>query len=76
MCLCYMFVFQALSTLDSVSLMYPFFYRPLFEVIEDGWQLFLQEETFKDLESMVLFYPQKPCRWGQRSNVVIIFLSV
>ncbi|XP_077076369.1 myotubularin-related protein 9 isoform X1 [Siphateles boraxobius] len=44
---------EALSTLDSVSLMYPFFYRPLFEVIEDGWQLFIPEEAFKDLESMV-----------------------
>ncbi|XP_026050888.1 myotubularin-related protein 9-like [Carassius auratus] len=43
---------EALSTLDSVSLMYPFFYRPLFEVIEDGWQLFVAEESFKDLESM------------------------
>lgn len=44
---------QALSTLDSVSLMYPFFYRPMFEVIEDGWNSFLPEDAFKDLESMV-----------------------
>uniref|UniRef100_A0A4W4F5N2 Myotubularin-related protein 9 n=1 Tax=Electrophorus electricus TaxID=8005 RepID=A0A4W4F5N2_ELEEL len=43
---------EALSTLDSVSLMYPFFYRPMFEVIEDGWNLFLPEEAFKELESM------------------------
>ncbi|TRY62491.1 hypothetical protein DNTS_033290, partial [Danionella cerebrum] len=43
---------EALSTLDSLSLMYPFFYRPLFEVIEDGWQLFVPEDAFKDLESM------------------------
>lgn len=55
---------QALSTLDSVSLMYPFFYRPMFEVIEDGWNSFLPEDAFKDLESMVgalfmiiLFFP-------------------
>lgn len=33
--------------------MYPFFYRPMFEVIEDGWNLFLPDEAFKDLESMV-----------------------
>lgn len=45
---------QALSTLDSLSLMYPFFYRPMFEVLEDGWNSFLPEEAFKDLESMVL----------------------
>ncbi|XP_031437877.1 myotubularin-related protein 9 [Clupea harengus] len=43
---------EALSTLDSVSLKYPFFYRPMFEVIEDGWNSFLPEEAFKDLESM------------------------
>lgn len=44
---------KALSTLDSLSLMYPFFYRPMFEVIEDGWNLFLPEDAFKDLEFMV-----------------------
>lgn len=33
--------------------MYPFFYRPMFEVIEDGWNSFLPEDAFKDLESMV-----------------------
>ena len=61
---------QALSTLDSLSLMYPFFYRPLFEVREDGWNLFLPEDAFKDLESMVcsqlclkliLFHNLLPC---------------
>lgn len=46
-------VFQALSSLDSVSLMYPFFYRPMFEVIEDGWNTFRPEDAFKDLETMV-----------------------
>lgn len=48
-----LFIRKALSTLDSLSLMYPFFYRPMFEVIEDGWKLFLPEDVFKDLESMV-----------------------
>ncbi|KAK3542137.1 hypothetical protein QTP86_016465 [Hemibagrus guttatus] len=43
---------EALSTLDSVSLMYPFFYRPMFEVIDDGWRLYSPDEAFKDLESM------------------------
>ncbi|XP_023655830.1 myotubularin-related protein 9 [Paramormyrops kingsleyae] len=42
---------EALSTLDSITLMYPFFHRPMFEVIEDGWNLFLPEEFFKDIES-------------------------
>uniref|UniRef100_A0A8C3A889 Myotubularin-related protein 9 n=1 Tax=Cyclopterus lumpus TaxID=8103 RepID=A0A8C3A889_CYCLU len=43
---------EALSTLDILSLMYPFFYRPMFEVIEDGWNSFLPEDAFKDLETM------------------------
>ncbi|XP_052327609.1 LOW QUALITY PROTEIN: myotubularin-related protein 9-like [Oncorhynchus keta] len=43
---------EVLSTLDSVSLMYPLFYRPMFQVIEDGWKSFLPEDAFKDLESM------------------------
>ncbi|KAF3702791.1 Myotubularin-related protein 9 [Channa argus] len=43
---------EALSTLDSISLMYPFFYRPMFKVIEDGWNSFLPEDAFKDLESI------------------------
>uniref|UniRef100_A0AAQ5ZQV6 Myotubularin-related protein 9 n=1 Tax=Amphiprion ocellaris TaxID=80972 RepID=A0AAQ5ZQV6_AMPOC len=37
---------EALSTLDSVSLMYPFFYRPMFEVIEDGWNSFLPQDFY------------------------------
>ncbi|MBN3287373.1 MTMR9 protein, partial [Polyodon spathula] len=43
---------EALSTLDSVTLMYPFFYRPMFEVIEDGWNTFLPEQSFKQIESL------------------------
>ncbi|XP_061610463.1 myotubularin-related protein 9 isoform X1 [Phyllopteryx taeniolatus] len=43
---------EALSTLDSVSLMYPFFYRPMFEVVHDGWNCFRPRDVFKDLESM------------------------
>lgn len=43
---------EALSTLDNLSLHYPFFYRPMFEVLDDGWNSFLPKEAFKDLESM------------------------
>ncbi|KAM9315667.1 myotubularin-related protein 9 [Gastrophryne carolinensis] len=42
---------EALSTLDSISLMYPFFYRPMFEVTEDGWRSFLPEQEFELLSS-------------------------
>ncbi|XP_069831917.1 myotubularin-related protein 9 [Dendropsophus ebraccatus] len=38
---------EALSTLDSITLMYPFFYRPMFEVKEDGWSSFLPEQEFE-----------------------------
>ncbi|KAM6462453.1 myotubularin-related protein 9 [Liasis olivaceus] len=43
---------EALSTLDSITLMYPFFYRPMFEVIEDGWHSFLPECEFELLNSL------------------------
>lgn len=44
---------QALSTLDSVTLMYPFFYRPMFEIVEDGWRSFLPDQEFELLSSVV-----------------------
>ncbi|XP_064267647.1 myotubularin-related protein 9 [Passer domesticus] len=43
---------EALSTLDSITLMYPFFYRPMFEVVEDGWSSFLLEQEFELLSSV------------------------
>uniref|UniRef100_A0A6I8PE04 Myotubularin related protein 9 n=1 Tax=Ornithorhynchus anatinus TaxID=9258 RepID=A0A6I8PE04_ORNAN len=43
---------EALSTLGSVTLMYPFFYRPMFEVGEDGWQAFLPQQEFERVSSV------------------------
>ncbi|KAM9616600.1 myotubularin-related protein 9 isoform 1-T1 [Morphnus guianensis] len=43
---------EALSTLDSVTLMYPFFYRPMFEIVEDGWRCFLPDKEFELLSSV------------------------
>lgn len=43
---------EALSTLDSITLMYPYFYRPEFEVVEDGWHSFLPEKEFEQLSSV------------------------
>uniref|UniRef100_A0A4W3JDJ7 Myotubularin-related protein 9 n=1 Tax=Callorhinchus milii TaxID=7868 RepID=A0A4W3JDJ7_CALMI len=43
---------EALSTLDSTTLMYPFFYRPMFEVLEDGWHSFLPEHEFTLLSEL------------------------
>ncbi|NWT01500.1 MTMR9 protein, partial [Mionectes macconnelli] len=42
---------EVLSTLDSVTLLYPFFYRPMFEVLEDGWRSFLPDQEFELLSS-------------------------
>ncbi|KAM6272002.1 LOW QUALITY PROTEIN: myotubularin-related protein 9 [Spheniscus humboldti] len=43
---------ETLSTLDSVTLMYPFFYRPMFEIVEDGWRSFLPDQEFELLSSV------------------------
>ncbi|XP_010169026.1 myotubularin-related protein 9 [Antrostomus carolinensis] len=43
---------EALSTLDSVTLMYPFFYRPMFDIVEDGWRSFLPDQEFELLTSV------------------------
>ncbi|NWI60761.1 MTMR9 protein, partial [Calyptomena viridis] len=43
---------EALSTLDSVTLLYPFFYRPMFDILEDGWSSFLPDQEFELLSSM------------------------
>ncbi|NXP17117.1 MTMR9 protein, partial [Scytalopus superciliaris] len=44
---------EVLSTLDSVTLMYPFFYRPMFELVEDGWCSFLPDKDFELLSEIV-----------------------
>lgn len=41
-----------LSNLDDARLFYPFYYRPMFDIIEDGWQTFeLNREYQKILQS-------------------------
>lgn len=41
-----------LSNLDDPRLFYPFFYRPMFDIIEDGWQSYeLEREYQKVLQS-------------------------
>uniref|UniRef100_S4R5T5 Myotubularin related protein 9 n=1 Tax=Petromyzon marinus TaxID=7757 RepID=S4R5T5_PETMA len=42
---------EVLSTLTAVNLYYPFFYRPMFEALEDGWHSFLPEHEFTRLTS-------------------------
>lgn len=61
---------EALSTLDSVTLMYPFFYRPMFEVIEDGWHSFLPEQEFEFYSSAV---SQHLTLWVIRTNTTFYF---
>lgn len=66
LCISVFSVPQALSTLDSITLMYPFFYRPMFEVIEDGWHSFLPEREFELLSSVV-----SPCSWSNASPAAL-----
>ncbi|KAK3087957.1 hypothetical protein FSP39_012815 [Pinctada imbricata] len=37
---------ENLSNIDDVTLKYPFFYRAMFEPLEDGWQAFLPENEY------------------------------
>jgi myotubularin-related protein 9 len=37
---------EALSNIDDITLRYPFFFRPMFEVLENGWQAFSPETEF------------------------------
>lgn len=37
---------EVLSTLDDVTMQYPFFFRPMFDVLENGWTAFLTESEF------------------------------
>lgn len=37
---------ELLSNIDDVALLYPFFYPPSFDILEDGWQAFLPQEEF------------------------------
>lgn len=45
-----------LINVDNISKLYPFFYRPIFSVIEDGWTAFRPEFEFNKL---VTTYPDE-----------------
>lgn len=40
-----------LSNLDDSRLLYPYYFRPMFDVIEDGWQAFELQREYKKLLS-------------------------
>ncbi|XP_035759932.1 myotubularin-related protein 9-like [Egretta garzetta] len=42
---------EALSSVDSVMMMYPFFYRPQSLKLEEGWHLFPLEQYFQQIAS-------------------------
>lgn len=44
---------QALSSVDSVMMMYPFFHRPPSLRLEQGWHLFPLERYFQRVASQV-----------------------
>ncbi|KAJ8322021.1 hypothetical protein KUTeg_000492 [Tegillarca granosa] len=37
---------EQLSNIDDITLFYPFFYRAMFEPLEDGWQMFKPETEY------------------------------
>ncbi|CAL8144055.1 unnamed protein product [Orchesella dallaii] len=40
---------EALANIDVPSLSYPFFYRPMYTIVEDGWTAFSTEAEFSQL---------------------------
>lgn len=43
---------EQLSNIQNVNLSYPFFYRPLFDIMEDGWHAFSPEAEFGRLKGV------------------------
>ncbi|KAI0223727.1 Myotubularin-related protein 9 [Lamellibrachia satsuma] len=42
---------EQLSNIDNLNMTYPFFYRPMFDILQDGWQAFPPEAEFSRLKS-------------------------
>uniref|UniRef100_A0A1B6CT32 Myotubularin phosphatase domain-containing protein n=1 Tax=Clastoptera arizonana TaxID=38151 RepID=A0A1B6CT32_9HEMI len=40
---------EILSSLDNQTQLYPFFYRPMYPILEDGWTVFRPETEFRKL---------------------------
>ncbi|ELU07118.1 hypothetical protein CAPTEDRAFT_168491 [Capitella teleta] len=41
---------EQLSNVDNINLSYPFFFRPMFDIFEDGWQAYTVESEFNRLQ--------------------------
>ncbi|XP_074419043.1 myotubularin-related protein 9-like isoform X2 [Larus michahellis] len=55
---------EALSSVDSVMMMYPFFYRPQNLRLEEGWRLFPLEQYFQQIASQVSLEGRDPAGLG------------
>lgn len=44
---------ESLSNIDDITLTYPFFHRPSFPILEDGWHAFAPEAEFNHIQSHV-----------------------
>ncbi|XP_052764225.1 myotubularin-related protein 9-like [Mya arenaria] len=44
---------EQLSHIDDITLAYPFFYRPTFDILEDGWHAFHQESEKNRYKSLL-----------------------
>ncbi|XP_039243054.1 myotubularin-related protein 9-like isoform X2 [Pipra filicauda] len=51
---------EALSSVDSVMMMYPFFYRPPSLKLEEGWHQFPLEQYFQQISSQVMLRSSQP----------------
>uniref|UniRef100_A0A8C0ELA5 Myotubularin phosphatase domain-containing protein n=1 Tax=Bubo bubo TaxID=30461 RepID=A0A8C0ELA5_BUBBB len=51
---------EALSSVDSVMMMYPFFYRPQSLKLEEGWHLFPLQQYFQQIASQVSLEGRDP----------------
>ncbi|XP_071433065.1 myotubularin-related protein 9-like isoform X2 [Pithys albifrons albifrons] len=54
---------EALSSVDSVMMMYPFFYRPQSLKLEEGWHLFPLEQHFQQISSQTSQWRLSTVNW-------------
>ncbi|XP_062490065.1 LOW QUALITY PROTEIN: myotubularin-related protein 9-like [Pezoporus occidentalis] len=54
---------EALSSVDSLTMMYPFFYRPQSLKLEEGWHLFPLEQYFQQIASQTSRWRLSNVNW-------------
>lgn len=62
------------SISDNINLAYPFYYRPMFDIMEDGWQAFRPEVEFNQLKK-TLGAEWRISQVNKHFNVGVILIS-